>query len=225
METKTTYVAYYRVSTKDQNLGIPAQTARIHDYISREGGELFAEYSEKESGKNDNRPELLKALTVCQKHGYTLIVAKLDRLTRNAEFAWHVKNSGVKLMALDCPFITDSLTFSIYAGMLQHERELISQRTRAALQIKKANGVKLGNGQPMSERVKALGKETRQRNTAERNRMATELVKSWTNGTEKPCLTAIAKRLNDLGVKTAKGGEWHSNQVARIIERINNGVA
>lgn len=223
--TGATYVAYMRVSTKDQNLGLPAQAARIHDYIERNGATLVAEYSEKESGKNDNRPELSKAIAHCKKTGATLIVAKLDRLTRHAIKAWEIRESGIRLLALDCPFITDSLTFSIFVGMLQHERELISQRTRAALQVKKAQGCKLGNGRKMSDDVKAKGKETRRHNTTERNKKATELIKGWLKGTEKPCLTDYARRLNDLDVKTAKGGEWRANQVARIIERIRNGVA
>src|SRR3979411_1502813 len=105
--------------------------------------ELCAEHVEVESGKNADRPELAKALAACRKHKARLVIAKLDRLSRNLAFIAQLMEAGVEFVAVDNPQ-ANKLTFHILAAVAQHEREMISERTIAALQAAKARGVRLG---------------------------------------------------------------------------------
>ena len=138
------YIAYYRVSTQQQGrsgLGLDAQRSSI---ISQLKGVLpLFEYTEVESGKNDNRPELEKALTACKRHNATLIVAKLDRLSRNLAFIVRLMESKVKFLCCDMPEANE-FTIHIFAAIAQQERKMTSDRTKAALKAAKDRGVKLG---------------------------------------------------------------------------------
>jgi DNA invertase Pin-like site-specific DNA recombinase len=136
-----------RVSTDRQGksgLGLEAQRKSVLDYLDGGRWELVAEFTEVESGKRSDRPELGKALASCKKHKAKLVIAKLDRLSRNLAFIAALMDSGVEFVAVDIPH-ANTLTIHILAAVAQHEREIISARTSAALQAAKARGKRLGN--------------------------------------------------------------------------------
>jgi DNA invertase Pin-like site-specific DNA recombinase len=140
-------VAYERVSTARQGksgLGLEAQRKAIDDYAATKGGTILARFTEVESGRKNDRPELEKALQLARITGATLVIAKLDRLSRNAAFLLTLRDAGVSFVACDMPEAND-LTVGIMALVAQQEREAISRRTKEALAAAKARGVKLGN--------------------------------------------------------------------------------
>src|SRR6476659_8403744 len=140
------FVAYFRVSTDKQGksgLGLEAQRKSVLDYLDGGRWSLVAEFTEIESGKRNDRPELEKALAACKKQKAKLVIAKLDRLSRNLAFIAALMDSGVEFVAVDNPH-ANKLTVHILAAVAQHEREIIGQRTRDALQAAKARGKKLG---------------------------------------------------------------------------------
>lgn len=146
MQTKT-YISYYRVSTAKQGqsgLGLEAQEKTVKDYVQRQGGEIIKSFTECESGKKDSRAELLKAISESKAKSATLVIAKLDRLSRSVKFIFTLRDSGVDFVCADIPE-ANTLTIGIFAVMAQYERELISKRTKDALQAKKARGWKAGN--------------------------------------------------------------------------------
>src|SRR5262249_4207752 len=141
------FVAYFRVSTDRQGksgLGLEAQRKSVLDYLDGGRWELVAEFTEVESGKRSDRPELTKAIGVCKRHKAKLVIAKLDRLSRNLAFIATLMESGVEFIAVDNPH-ANKLTIHILAAVAQHEREMISARTSAALKAAKARGKRLGN--------------------------------------------------------------------------------
>lgn len=146
------YISYCRVSTKKQGasgLGIDAQKTSVLNAL-KEGDRLIAEYQEVESGKNDYRPQLLKAIEHCKKTNSTLLIAKLDRLSRNASFILTLRDSQVLFKSIDMPD-ANNLTIGIMAILAQDERERISQRTKSALAELKKKGVKLGSPQNLTD--------------------------------------------------------------------------
>ena len=129
------FVAYYRVSTDKQGqsgLGLEAQREAVMDYLNGGPWQMVAEHTEVESGKRNARPELEKALAACRRHKAKLVIAKLDRLSRNLHFITSVMESGVEFIACDNPH-ANKLTIHILAAVAEHEREAISERTKAAL--------------------------------------------------------------------------------------------
>ncbi|WP_369426603.1 recombinase family protein [Glacieibacterium megasporae] len=144
------FVAYYRVSTDRQGrsgLGLDAQREAVADQVQRAGGTIVADFTEIESGKRADRPELRAALAEAKHHRATLIIARLDRLSRNMAFIANLMDARVDFIACDNPHAT-RLTFHILAAVAEHEREMISARTKAALAIARARGVRLGNPRP-----------------------------------------------------------------------------
>ncbi len=140
-------VAYERVSTARQGasgLGLEAQRKVIEDFAVARGADVLARFSEVASGRKADRPELAKALHLAKVTGATLVIAKLDRLSRNAAFLLAFRDSGVRFVAVDMPGAND-LTVGNMALVAQAEREAISRRTKEALAVAKARGVKLGN--------------------------------------------------------------------------------
>ena len=140
-------VSYLRVSTAKQGLsglGMEAQRAAVAQFTAAGSHTLVAEFVEVESGRKADRPQLAAALTSCRLHRATLVIAKLDRLARNVAFIANLMNGGVEFVACDMPH-ANRLTLHLLAAIAEHEREMISQRTKAALQAAKARGVKLGN--------------------------------------------------------------------------------
>src|SRR5947199_9156003 len=138
------FVSYLRVSTDRQGksgLGLEAQRKAVLDYLDGGRWELVAEFTEVESGKRSDRPELVKALSACKRHKAKLVIAKLDRLSRNLAFIATLMDSGVEFIAVDNPH-ANKLTVHIFAAVAQHEREIISARTSAALKAAKARGMR-----------------------------------------------------------------------------------
>jgi DNA invertase Pin-like site-specific DNA recombinase len=141
------FIAYFRVSTDRQGksgLGLAAQREAVMSYLDGGRWALVDEFTEVESGKRNDRPELEKALLACKKLKAKLVIAKLDRLSRNLAFIATLMDSGVEFVAVDNPH-ANKLTVHILAAVAQHEREIISARTSAALQAAKARGTRLGN--------------------------------------------------------------------------------
>ena len=210
-------VAYYRVSTNDQNLGIDAQKSIVKQYCDLNSVEIISEYEEHESGKNNYRVQLAIALEETVKTGSYLIVAKIDRLTRVAYFGLQLCEK-YKIIFCDHPTM-GTLEQSIYFGMAQQEREYISQRTKAALAALKSKGVKLGAQNAHFsdvQRSMALSRRKNNSRNKEANKKAFAIVRIMTgNWTDK------AKFLNDNGFKTSKGGIWRPQQVQRLVEMMS----
>ena len=210
-------VAYYRVSTNDQNLGIEAQKSIVKQYCVLNSAEIISEYEEHESGKNNHRLQLAIALEETVKTGSYLIVAKIDRLTRVAYFGLQLCEK-YKIIFCDHPTM-GTLEQSIYFGMAQQEREYISQRTKAALAALKSKGVKLGAPNAHFsdvQRSMALSRRKNNSRNNEANRKAYAILSIMSgNWTDK------AKFLNKNGFKTSKGGIWRPQQVQRLVEMMS----
>ena len=140
------FIAYYRVSTDHQGVngnGMAAQRKAVEDYLNGGCWKLVGEFTEVESGKRSDRPELEKALKACRKHKARLVIAKLDRLSRNVHFISGLMERKVDFVACDMPS-ANAFMINVYAAVAQEERRMISDRTKAGLAAAKARGVKLG---------------------------------------------------------------------------------
>lgn len=219
----TVAVAYYRVSTARQGksgLGIEAQTAAVLRFAEAEGIEVVAEHVEVETGKGadalDRRPELAAALAQARKARCPVVVAKLDRLSRDVHFI-----SG--LMAHRVPFIVaelgadaDPFMLHLYAALAEKERALISARTKAALAAKKAQGVKLGNPRA----AETIGQAHAAARAAADQFAANVLpIVREIQAAGMTTLRDIAGALNARGIRTARGGAWHSSTVRNVLLR------
>jgi DNA invertase Pin-like site-specific DNA recombinase len=214
MQAKSTgFIAYYRVSTDRQGrsgLGLEAQRAAVGRYLAGIGGVLIAEHTEVETGKRNDRPELQKALAACRKHKARLVIAKLDRLSRNVAFIATMMDAGVEFLACDNPHAT-RLTLHILAAVAEHEREMISARTKAALQAAKARGVRLGRN---AERLASANRATAVDRARQIEHVLAELNRSGMTTRE------IAAELTARGISTPRGGRWHPQTVRRVMERV-----
>ena len=216
------WVSYLRVSTDRQGesgLGLEAQRKAVADYLNGGKWTLAAEFVEVEFGKrSDNRPQLAAALAACKKLRAKLVVAKLDRLSRNVAFIAVLMDSGVEFVAVDNPHAT-RLTLHILAAVAEHERLMISARTKAALAAAKANGKKLGG--PKLPVATKLGNAA---NAAAADRFAANVVPiiREIKATGVTSLRAVAAALTARGIATARGGEWNAAQVANVLKRDNN---
>jgi DNA invertase Pin-like site-specific DNA recombinase len=213
------FIAYYRVSTDQQGtsgLGLEAQRASVKTYLDGGPWRLVAEHTEVESGKRADRPELAKALLACRKHKAKLIIAKLDRLSRNLAFIATLMDSGVEFIAVDNPH-ANKLTIHILAAVAQHEREAISERTKAALAAAKARGKKLGGPRLAAARKASLKARSAAADAFAANvRPIIEQIRASGVGS----LRGVARALNARGVRTARGGsEWTAAQVSNVLER------
>ena len=217
------YVAYYRVSTQKQGrsgLGLEAQKEAVAQHVRRDGGKVVAEFREVESGKRADRPQLALALERCRLTRAVLIVAKLDRLTRDVAFLCRLRDSGVDFVAADNPHATP-LTVTILIAVAEEERRLASVRTKAALQAAKARGVKLGN----PNGAQAFGARSRAGAVEALKAKADSFAQSLA-GIVRPLLEAglslrkIAERLNAEGIVTAQGKAWQANSVKRLADRL-----
>jgi DNA invertase Pin-like site-specific DNA recombinase len=213
------YVPYYRVSSASQGksgLGLSAQREIVHRFLKADD-ELLTEFVEVESGKKANRPQLTAAIAWAKQHRARLLIAKLDRLSRNVSFIFSLRNSEVDFVACDIPD-ANTLTVGIMAVLAQHERELIGQRTKAALAAKKAQGYQLGMPN-ITPAITALGLQVRQQNalTNQANRQAAELIRLY----RKEGLTyqAIAQRLNEMGYRTRRDKTFLAMSVQRLDDR------
>ncbi|HTF18142.1 MAG TPA: recombinase family protein [Chryseolinea sp.] len=215
-------IAYYRVSTKRQGksgLGLEAQQKTVQDFISGDKRRsLIAEYKDIESGKNDSRPNLLKAIEHAKKVGATLLIAKLDRLSRNVSFIFTLRDTKVDFKALDLPD-ANTLTIGIFASMAQHEREIISKRIKDALAAKRRRGEPLGSPDNMTSKGRKAGVKSRMdaARTNKNNIQALAMIQLLRK--DKMSYRAIAERLNELQYKTSKGSKFEAISVSRILNR------
>ena len=219
-------VAYYRVSTEGQGrsgLGLEGQEQAVRSLCSNRGWEVIAEHTEIESGKLATRPELAKALLRAKVTGAVLVVAKLDRLSRSVAFLSALQDSGARFVAADMPE-ADETTVHFYAAMAQRERKAIGERTRAALQVAKARGVKLGNpngAAALRRAAKGNGaavgvvKDNAERFASDLAETVTDIRASW-----KTSLPAIAAELNARHIQTRRGGQWHASSVRNLLARM-----
>jgi DNA invertase Pin-like site-specific DNA recombinase len=212
------FVSYCRVSTSSQGasgLGLEAQREAVAGFLNGGAWELVGEFVEVESGKRADRPELARALAACKKHKATLVVAKLDRLSRSVAFLSALMESGVEFVAVDNPH-ANKLMLHMLAAFAEHERDQISARTKAALAAAKARGVKLGN--PRIEGAREGAAVALKTGADKRAANVLPIIKAIQASGAKT-LSAIAVALNARGVKTARGGEWHASTVRDVLMR------
>lgn len=212
------YVAYYRESTTKQGasgLGLDSQRSIVTAFIN-DSDILIAEYTEIESGKRNDRPKLKQAIELCQSEGAVLLIAKLDRLSRNASFILSLRDSNVEFKCCDMPD-ANRFTIGIFALLAEQEREFISTRTKAALAEKKKQGAKLGKPENLTAAARKRSLEVRQKKALNNsnNQRAKAMIKSL-NGSGQS-LRQIAEVLNNSGFKTSRGKEFRAEQVKRLI--------
>jgi len=215
--SKPKFVTYYRVSTQKQGrsgLGLEAQKAAVEAYLSQRAGTEVASFTEVESGKRNDRPQLEAALLRCRQTRATLLVAKLDRLSRNAAFLMNLHDSAVKFHALDIPEL-NTLNLGVLAAVAQHERETISARTKAALAARRARGLPLGNPRDLSAhaaRASALGRKVNTDRALERAREIAPQIKAAREAGH-ASLRQVAAYLNGLEITTPRGRLWTATAV------------
>ena len=225
------FIAYERVSTARQGasgLGLDAQRSSIEAFAASRQAQLLARFTEVESGRNPDRPELAKALHLAKVTGAALVIAKLDRLSRNAAFLLTLRDSGVRFLAVDMPEAND-LTVGIMALVAQQERDAISRRTKEALAVAKARGAKLGNPNGAAAFAGSTNNGASLRTTVSANaeRHAHDLapVIADIRNAGATSLRAIAAELNARQMRTRRGGVWGVSNVRNLLERLRLGTA
>lgn len=223
------YIAYFRVSTDKQGrsgLGLEAQQAAVQSFLDNRGATLHKSFTEVKSGKrDDNRPELNAALRECRLTGATLVIAKLDRLSRNARFLMELQESSVNFVCCDMPE-ANSFTIGLLAQLAQYERELISERTKAAIQAKKKRVTESGKtwqwGNPNMRAIRNIdtSKATAARlaKTAQHRADIKLVIENIIDSAEnKLSNRSIARKLNEAGYRTPQGKEYSHVQVGRVL--------
>ena len=215
-------VSYLRVSTARQGasgLGLEAQRAAVHAYTVGGGHRLISEYVEIESGKKADRPQIAAALMACRLHRATLVIAKLDRLSRNVAFIANLMDGGAEFIACDMPH-ANRLTLHLLAAIAEHEREMISQRTKAALAAAKARGVKLGNPNGAMA-MRRLCLDAAMKSAAVRRCKAVSYARAVEDSINRVAgdglvnAREIALALNMQSIPSPNGGTWSAQQVRR----------
>lgn len=212
------FVSYCRVSTDQQGrsgLGLEAQREAVAGFLNGGDWKLMGEFVEVESGKRADRPELARALAACKRHKATLVVAKLDRLSRSVAFLSALMESGVEFVAVDNPH-ANKLMVHLLAAFAEHERDQISARTKAALQAAKARGTKLGNPQIDAARNGAV---VALKASADQHAGNVLPIIRAIQASGATSLRDVAAALNARGVRTARGGEWHASTVRNVLGR------
>tara|TARA_B100000519_G_C14123450_1_gene381633 strand:- start:135 stop:761 length:627 start_codon:yes stop_codon:yes gene_type:complete len=200
------YVTYIRVSTNKQNLGLDAQRNTISNYLKACGGDVVQEFVERVSGAKNDRVQLNKALALCKKDGHTLLVAKLDRISRRVSFIANLMETNIQFRVADLPN-ADNFQLHIYSALAEQERALISRRTKEALAVRKQQGVVLGaHGKVLAEQHKVAKKAFADN--------VSEIVQAIRESGIKT-YTGIATELNKRGIKARSGGKWYAQQVKR----------
>lgn len=220
-------VSYLRVSTAKQGqsgLGLEAQKTAIDAYVTSKQAKVLETYTEIESGKNNERPKLAEALHLAKVTGATLVIAKLDRLSRNASFLLDLRDSGVDFVATDLPD-ANRLTVGIMALIAEQEREAISKRTKDALAEAKKRGQKLGNPNGASALRRAnkgnSASLTAIKANADKHAVHLQKVIKSLASEGIVSLGAIATALNDRSMITVRGGAWYKSSVSNLIKRIS----
>ncbi len=217
-------VTYYRVSTSKQGksgLGLEAQRHAVEQHLAVGGWQLVGEFVEVESGKVNRRPQLEAALAQCELTGATLIVAKLDRLSRNVAFLAALQDSGTKFLAADMPE-ANKLTIHIMAAVAQAERKAISQRTKEALAAAKARGVVLGGCRSnIHDLRKGPAASAARRSSVAQERaykVGRQIEALRVQGNSS--LRQLATALTEKGITAPRGGSWSAAQVKRVLDHI-----
>jgi DNA invertase Pin-like site-specific DNA recombinase len=208
----------YRVSTDKQGksgLGLEAQRQAVESYLNGGSWKLVAEFIEIESGKHSDRAQLRAAQAACKKHKARLVIAKLDRLSRNVAFVANLLEAGTDFVAADNPHANKPMV-QMMAVFAEMERDAISKRTKEALAAAKARGVQLGNPRLADARaeVNAARQEAADAFAANTLPIIRQIQRSGITS-----LRGVAKALSDRGVKTARGGAWTAVQVSDILRR------
>ena len=214
-------VSYLRVSTTRQGesgLGIEAQRSSVTSFLRGDHWKQVGEYVEVESGKNNHRPELQKAIATCRIHNATLVVARLDRLARNAHFLLGLKEAGVDILCVDMPS-ANALTIGIMAMVAQEEARLISARTKAALAMAKQRGVRLGSPRPITTLTQMKGRELSVAIRRERSKRWVTDIRPTVEAAMQRCgsLRTTATLLTERGIPARRGGAWSGVQVSRVL--------
>jgi len=213
------YVGYVRTSTGKQILGLEEQKSRINQFIASGNDFLVDIVSEQESGKNNERAGLEIAVNLCVKNGYTLLFTKLDRLSREVEFLFTLRNKGVKLRCIELPEL-NTLTLGIFGSVAQWERELISSRTKRGLEeLKKTR--KLGTPKNLTQEARIKGVEVIKLNKTlnENWRRAKTFIEHFQMKNGYINLSEISKALNNNGYKTRNGCLYSPGTVSRLLEK------
>ena len=220
LHMQTKFIAYLRVSTNrqgDSGLGLDAQRTAVINFVRSMGpeAEIVREAVEVESGSRCDRLVLADAIRECKANGYTLLVAKLDRLSRNLHFITQLQNSKVDFVAADNPHATPFL-IHILVAVAEHERNMISNRTKAALDAARNRGVKFGN--PHYEDAIPKANAAWKKLAADRNAVLRRMVAEVMEKTGLKKLAEIANALNLRGIKTNRGCEFTATQVHRLLK-------
>lgn len=223
---KKDFVAYYRVATARQGRsrrGLEAQRQAVSVCLGEGGGTLRREFVEVESVKGGDRPQLERALRLCRQTGATLVIARLDRLSRDARFLLGLETAGVEFVAADMPG-ANRMTVGIMALVAEQEREAISRRTREALAAAKKRGVKLGNpngarallraGKGNKAAIRALKLKADRHASA----LLPEIEELRAKGVTS--LQGLAAALNERGMQTPRGARWHASSVRNLLARL-----
>jgi DNA invertase Pin-like site-specific DNA recombinase len=219
-------VSYLRVSTAKQGqsgLGLEAQKTAIEAYVASKQAEVLASFTEIESGKNSERPKLVEALHLAKVTGAMLVIAKLDRLSRDVEFLYRLMNSGVQFICADMPDANE-MTVGFMAVVAQQERKAISKRTKDALAEAKKRGQKLGNPNGASALRRANKGNSAsliaiKANADKHASFLQEVIESLASEGI-VSLGALAIALNERSMKTVRGGAWHKTSVSNLVKRI-----
>ncbi|PKN12744.1 MAG: resolvase [Deltaproteobacteria bacterium HGW-Deltaproteobacteria-4] len=219
------FISYCRVSTTRQGasgLGLEAQQKAISDYLQAGERELLAEFVEVESGKKNDRPKLLEALSRCRSTGATLIIAKLDRLARNVAFISRLMDSGVNFVAVDFPQ-ANRLTVHILAAVAEYEGKMISERVKVALAAAKARGVRLGTPENLTRAAQVKGaKAGTLAKVMRADAFALELIPMIEGYLQQGLnLSQIAASLNSAHILSARGqaGKWTAQAIKNTLGR------
>jgi DNA invertase Pin-like site-specific DNA recombinase len=222
------FVAYLRVSTVGQGrsgLGLEGQREAVERHVASVGGRIVQEFVEVESGRKNDRIKLAEAMTACRKHHAVLLIAKLDRLSRNAAFLLTLHDAGVEFVAADMP-TANRLTVGIMALVAEEEARAISARTKAALAAAKARGVKLGGKRENAGDLRPYAKDGAKVSALARARQADlnaanlALAVHEIEASGATTLAAIAEGLNVRQIGTTRGMKWSPTQVARLKARL-----
>lgn len=219
------YIGYLRVSTARQGrsgLGLEAQRENIRVFVAGRGGRLVSpEYVEIETGRMNQRPELARALARCRVTGATLVVAKLDRLSRNASFLLALRDAHVDFVAVDLPEV-NTMTLGVMALVAQHEAEMISKRTKEALRAAKARGQSLGGRRIGSAEIRNYQEAgvaaSRQKWVDALRDVEPEIIALRS---AELSLNEMARRLNHAEIRALRGGRWTAKSVSSALEKLS----
>jgi DNA invertase Pin-like site-specific DNA recombinase len=214
------FISYLRVSTQIQDksgLGLEAQRAAVSGFLNGRSWELMAEFVEVESGENDQRPKLVTAINRCWLTGATLLVAKLDRLSRDAAFLMSLSKSGIDIRACDLPE-ANTMMFGIMAVIAQHEREAISKRTKEALTAAQARGTIMGGyrGGKLPDAGKASAARVAKADAFAA--MVGPMIQAMK--ADRLSLDQIADKLTEDRINTVRGGQWTKTAVKNVLDRL-----